>query len=300
MPISPAVVGPWAKEKLGALAHYLDFYTKVLKNRSWRTIYIDVFAGGGRSAVRASRRTDLSGQFPLLAENEIDADQLELISGSPRVALDVTNPFDRYVFVEPHPERAAELRELKAEYGDTRTIDVLQNDAASGIEWLLSQNISKQVHRGIAFLDPFGAGLEWETIQKLARTKLFEVLINFALNMAIQRMLPNDAVFQPGWRNTLDAYFGTPEWYNEVYCQKSGGLFEVTGVEKRPDYAERLLELYRTRLKDAFGYVSVPRLIKNTRGSPLYYLLWAGPNSKGLQGADYVLSMGEKVKTPPK
>ncbi len=41
-----AVVGPWAKEKLDALGRYLDFYSKVLKNQSWRTIYVDAFAGG--------------------------------------------------------------------------------------------------------------------------------------------------------------------------------------------------------------------------------------------------------------
>lgn len=48
-----AVVGPWAKEKLEALERYLDFYTKVLKNQRWRTIYVDAFAGGGRALVRA-------------------------------------------------------------------------------------------------------------------------------------------------------------------------------------------------------------------------------------------------------
>lgn len=47
-----AEVGPWAKEKLDILARYLDFYTKVLKNQPWRTIYIDAFAGGGSAKVR--------------------------------------------------------------------------------------------------------------------------------------------------------------------------------------------------------------------------------------------------------
>jgi len=49
-------VGPWAKEKLDALARYLDFYTKVLKNQRWRTIYLDAYAGGGRAVLRAEER----------------------------------------------------------------------------------------------------------------------------------------------------------------------------------------------------------------------------------------------------
>jgi three-Cys-motif partner protein len=273
----------------------LDFYTKVLKNQRWRTIYVDAYAGGGRAVVRASGSTDAA---PLLDEDQIDADQLELINGSPRVALEIGNPFSRYVFIDPDPARATELNELSATYKGTRAINVLQTDAATGIQWLTSQNIGRRTHRGVVFLDPFGARLEWSTVEALAQTGLFEVFINFALNMAIQRMLPNSGNIPPGWRTRLDSYFGTPVWYDEVY-QETPELFG-SGIEKRPDYLERLLELYRSRLKAAFGYVSQPRLIRNTRGSPLYYLLWAGSHPKGLEGADYILRMGERSKATKK
>jgi three-Cys-motif partner protein len=146
----------------------------------------------------------------------------------------------------------------------------------------------------VAFLDPFGAKLEWASVQQLADTGLFEIVVNFGLNMAIQRMLPNSGVIPDAWRKTLDAYFGTTAWFNEVYCEPSG-LFGSTGLEKRADYPERLLELYRQRLKDAFGHVSTPRLIRSTRGIPLYYLLWAGPHPKGLEGANHILMMGERL-----
>jgi three-Cys-motif partner protein len=285
----PAVVGPWAKDKLDALQRYLDYYTKVLKNQRWRTIYVDAFAGGGRAVVRAASGPDLG---PLIEENEADTEQVELINGSPRVALDVANPFTRYVFIEPNAARAAELEALKNEYRGTRQVDVRQENANAGIDWLVSQNISRRGHRGIAFLDPFGAGLDWETLQKLADTGLFEVVINFALNMAMQRMLPNSGVFQAGWRERLDSYFGTDAWFGEVYEEKSG-LFG-RNLEKRADYLDRLLKLYGGRLKKAFGFVSQPRLVRNSRGSPLYYLLWAGPHQKGLQGANYILGMGNR------
>ncbi len=108
-------------------------------------------------------------------------------------------------------------------------------------------------------------------------------------------MLPNSGEVPEGWAATLDSYFGTRAWFYEVYQQRDGGLFGTDGFEKRPDYSERLLELYRARLRSAFGHVSTPRLIRNTRGAPLYYLLWAGPNKKGLEGADYILTMGERL-----
>ena len=216
---SPSVVvGPWAREKLDALQRYLDFYTKVLKNQRWETIYVDAYAGGGRSIVRAAVTSD---PVPSLDQGQVDEDEAELISGSPRVALDIANPFDRYVFIEPNPNRADELAALRSEYGNSLQIELRREDAATGIHWLVGSGVSRQTHRGVVFLDPFGAGLEWSTIEALANTGFLEVVINFALNMAIQRMLPNSAEFQPGWRERLDAYFGTTKWYEEVYEKRS-------------------------------------------------------------------------------
>lgn len=288
-------VGPWAKEKLEALARYLDFYRKVLKNQPWRTIYLDAYAGGGRAVVRAEERLIFNGPNLFNDEAPVDTEERELIDGSPRVALGIANPFDRYVFVEPGPQRAGELEALKAEFAGIRTIDVLQSTAAEGIAWVTAQSISRRTHRGVAFLDPFGAKLEWTSIQKLADTGLFEVIVNFALSMAIQRMLPNSGEIPDGWAATLDSYFGSRAWFDEAYQPRQAGLFAASGYEKRQDYSERLLELYRSRLRSAFGHVSAPRLIRNTRGTPLYYLLWAGPNEKGLEGANYILTMGERL-----
>lgn len=296
-----AIVGPWAKEKLDALGHYLDFYTKVLKNQHWRTIYLDAFAGGGRALIR-SAPVAVAASSPLFAhdgdDDVADEEQQELIDGSPRVALAVANPFSRYIFIEPDPVRARELEALKAEYGTSRAIRILPSTATQGIGWMVSQAINKSTYRGVAFLDPFGANLEWSSVQQLADTGLFEVVVNFGLNMAIQRMLPNSGLIRQAWRKTLDAYFGTTAWFGEVYCEPEG-LFGTTGLEKRADYSERLLELYRQRLKDAFGHVSTPRLIRSTRGTPLYYLLWAGPHPKGLEGANHILTMGERLAKRP-
>jgi three-Cys-motif partner protein len=291
-----AVVGPWAKQKLDALGRYLDFYTKVLKNQRWRTIYVDAFAGGGRAVVRQQTKAASFGPT-FFADDQFDDDQSQLIDGSPRVALEIGNPFSQYVFVELDSTRAQELDALRQEYEGKRVIDVLRTTAADGIDRVVAQNISRSTHRGVAFLDPFGADLEWSSIQKLADTRLFEAVVNFALNMAILRMLPNSGNVPDAWMKTLDKYFGTREWFDAVYRKRSGGLFETEGIEKHPDYSERLLQLYRDRLKAAFGHVSVPCLIRNTRGAPLYYLLWAGPHSKGLEGANYILKMGERVKT---
>lgn len=286
-----AEVGPWAEQKLAALAAYLEYYTTVLKNQTWcRTIFFDAFAGGGEATIR--RKPQISAANVALWDEPIEPERIRLIQGSPRRALDLANPFTRYVFVDADPIRIAELEALKSQYADTRIIDIRQGSAADEIQWLLSHNISKRIHRGVAFLDPFGAHLPWASVEALAKTGVFEAIINFPLHMAINRLMTLNPEIPEAWRAQLDGFFGQG-WYDEVYETRSG-LFGPE-VKKRADAQGRLLRFYRKKLEGAFGHVSQPMLIRNTVGGPLYYLLWAGLHSAGLKGADHVLKMGETV-----
>jgi three-Cys-motif partner protein len=158
--------------------------------------------------------------------------------------------------------------------------------------WLTSST-DWRAHRAVVFLVPFGMHVPWSIIEELAKTKAIEVMINFPLAMAIQRFLTKSGEISERFQADLDTFFGSQEWRGIVY-EKTTGLFGDR-VEKRLDAGERLLAWYRTRLKERFGHVSTPRLIKNTRGNPLYHIIWAGPHEKGLKGANYILSQGEAL-----
>jgi len=288
-------VGPWAREKLDALGQYLNFYTTVLKKQGhWLrgTIFFDAFAGPGLSRIRTKDKTPEPANL-FGSEAEVGAAEIAFVKGSPRVALDIANPFARYVFVERDQQRIAELNALKAEYEGRRAIVVQENDANAALKEWLASGIDWRVHRAVVFLDPFGMQVPWATIEVLAATKAIEVLINFPLGMAINRLLTRSGQIDPGWQERLDIFFGSPDWRKIAY-QEGSDLFG-TRRDKVEDAEKRILEWYRARLKKAFGNVSTARLIKNTRGNPLYYLIWAGPNDTGLKGAEYILSKGERV-----
>ncbi len=294
--IADETVGPWAREKLEALGQYLNFYTTALKKQGhWvkSLTFVDAFAGAGQAKLRKTARA--SGMESLLAALEpIDQATEEYIRGSPRVALDLVNRFSRYVFIERDPGRAAELEQLRAEFGEGCRIEVRQGRAQEELDELLKGDLGRPGHLAVVFLDPFGMQISWETIERLAATGRIEVIVNFTLGMAIQRVLPRSAVLRAGWRETLDRFFGSPDWHGEVFQERADLLGSHT--EKRQDAGKRLLEWYRSRLKDAFGHVSPARLIKNTKGSHLYYLIWAGSHPLGLKGAHHILSKGENVR----
>jgi three-Cys-motif partner protein len=69
----------------------------------------------------------------------------------------------------------------------------------------------------VVFLDPFGMQVPWSTLEALAKTKAIEVLINFPLGMAIQRLLTRSGEIPEGWQMSLDTFFGSPEWRTIVY-----------------------------------------------------------------------------------
>lgn len=278
-------VGPWAREKLDALRQYLNFYTTVLKKQGhWLrgTSFVDAFAGPGLSKIRKKEKTPAAGFFP-----GAEPEQEEYLEGSPRVALEIANPFTSYIFIDTDKKRVAQLEALKKEYGTTRNIIVRKGDANAELHSWLASGIDWKHHRAVVFLDPFGTQVSWATIEALAKTGGIEVIINFPLGMAVQRMLMKSGEIPEGWQISLDAFFGSPDWRKIVY-EDGQDLFGPK-MRKAKNTADRLLAWYRARLKALFGHVSTPRLITNTRGNPLYYLIWAGPHPKGLDGANHVL-----------
>jgi three-Cys-motif partner protein len=199
-------VGPWAREKLDALARYLGFYTKVLKNQGqWcrGTIYIDAFAGPGRAKVRTLGKQSpeiYAGLFEQIEPTTDIEEVAQFVEGSPRVALALPDPFTRYIFIERDPKRVAELESLQQEYGSARTIEVREGDANSELHTLLNSGIDWRSHRCVVFLDPFGMHVPWATIEALGKTGAIEVLVNFPMGMAIQRLLVRSGEISPAWQ----------------------------------------------------------------------------------------------------
>jgi three-Cys-motif partner protein len=227
------------------------------------------------------------------SDPEPDAEEAEFVKGSPRIALEITNPFSSYLFIDRDSQRVAELQALRAEYHSGPSIAVHEGDANAALQAWLASGTDWRHHRAVVFLDPFGMQVPWSTIEALARTKAIEVLINFPLGMAIQRLMTRSGEIPAGWQISLDTFFGAPDWRGLAY-EQDPSLFGQ-GVRKLSDSSVKLLEWYRSCLRTAFGHVSTARLIKNTRGNPLYYLIWAGPHATALKGAEHILSKGERL-----
>lgn len=303
MPVADSIVGRWAQDKLSRLGKYLHAYTTIMKEQSWCRgyYYIDAFAGPGTHEIRSpaprNRKDAKQALLDVAAFRDEDPDQREFIDGSPRVALDLENPFTHYFFVELSKDRVAALRKLRDEYANSRSIHIRPMDCTKYLKTEVAETrkIDWNEHRAFVFLDPFGMQVGWETIKALGHTGAIEILLNFPVGMAIQRLLLRQPEkFSAAQRQRLDRYFGSSSWMDAIY-KKEKTLFGDEELEKVEKSGKALVNWYRDQLKTVFPYVSRAALIRNSRGGHLYYLILASPKNTGARIFNDILSEGEFV-----
>ena len=259
--------GPWTQEKLGIIRSYLDAYTTALKDRPFRLIYVDAFAGSGTWRSEFGYMSDDYGEFQ------------EVHQGSASLALEVDDkPFDQLIFIEKDFDRSRSLERLKAENGH-RNIEVRTGDA--NLELPDFCQSMGTIDRAVVFLDPYATQVKWSTVEAIASTQKIDCWILFPL-MAIARLMPRDYVPKESWATRLDVVFGGREYWEDFYQpQRQLSLFGDTGVE-RPGSSDQIALRYQQRLREIFAMVAEgSRRLQNSNNAPLFELFFVSGNPRG-------------------
>jgi three-Cys-motif partner protein len=262
--------GRWTIMKVEMVEDYLAAFTRVLVDKPTATqpfkrVYIDGFAGSG------------SFEFGAVTTGFFKHDATE-IAGSARRALQVEPHFDALHFIE---KRAACLRALRQMTASDSRAKIHNGDANLEIRRLCKE-INWRRTRGVIFLDPFGASLEWETLKVVAATRALDVWYLFPLSSVFRnapRALEN---LTPEKRASITKILGTSEWEAEFYRAPPKprvgffDLLEEKGIERsvNVDAIEAFIE---DRLKTVFPAVARPRRL-GPRNVPLFSLFFAVSN----------------------
>ena len=272
--------GKWTLEKLECLRSYLKAYMLVMKNQSFKTGYIDAFAGTGYTRLRQQEQSpDVLFQGDMA---EPEAEQFR--KGSARFALEVEPPFDSYIYIEKDLKRAQELEKLKDEHpGRRERIHIYTDDANEHLSKICRPGKDWSGHRAVLFLDPYGMQVDWTTIEKVASTQAIDLLLLFPLGMGVMRLLRNDAQITPQIAERLTRLFGTDEWRNRFYKdEEQPGLFGNEQAKVKVATFETIADFWLERLKTIFPHVAQKgRVLCNSRNSALYLLCFAAGNPKG-------------------
>lgn len=197
--------GAWTEQKLTCLRKYLRAYTTIFnsnpKAQFFTTIYLDAFAGTG---YRAAPR--LAAEQPTLSmDAAFSEDELLLLKGSARIALEVEPSFRKYIFVERDPLRVEELKRLRSEFPQ-KDVQVEQGDANEYIRTWTEQTDWK-THRAVVFLDPYGMQVKWDIIQRIADTRAIDLWLLFPAGIAVNRLLTKDRLPPDEWAKRLTEIF---------------------------------------------------------------------------------------------
>jgi three-Cys-motif partner protein len=278
--------GNWTDEKLERVRRYLVAYTTALKNQPFRIAYIDAFAGTGYRAQPKRHNPNTVSQNSIfgfsseLAEEESQ----QFLDGSARIALQVEPRFDKYIFIEKHPKRFAELTKLKDEFPDKRDDIILEPKDANEYLQKLCRNVDWKTRRAVLFLDPYGMQVEWRTIAAIGETKAIDLWILFPLGVAVNRMLTRSGKISNVWRRKLDIMFGDTGWYEEFY--ESFVTNDIFGrqqtIRGKVATFNSIGQYFVRRLKTVFFDVAEnPRPLYNSRNNPLFLLCFAVGNARG-------------------
>lgn len=269
-------IGRWSQDKLGILKKYLEAYLKVLTKQEWCQgyEYIDAFAGTGKPK---------------------DRDALQFIDGSPRIALGLKKPFTRYHFIEESSWRVEKLRDLCKEFKD-RDVSIYHEDCNKVLKGQILQQLTyASKKRAVAFIDPFGMQVDWETLKALSETKAIEVILNFpvmAINRSVLRKNP-EAISQKDLER-LSKLWGTKEWMEEMY-EEDLTLFGPERRKKRMS-GKDFGKVFRNRLSEIFPHCTDPVLMVNSKNTPLYCLMFAGHNATGSRIAGGIFKNFEAMR----
>ena len=275
--------GDWTEEKLRRLHDYLIAYRNIFTTNPrasyYKTWYVDAFAGTGSRTSPKDLNDQLAGLY-------LDEETKKFLNGSAKIALGISSPFHRYLFIESSKKKAEILgRTVGAEFPQLagRT-EIKVDDANVALcQWCRERNWSKE--RAVVFLDPFGMQVEWATVQLLGETKGVDLWYLFSLGGVI-RMLTRDGVIDESWQNRLDSVFGVTDWREHFYrTVREPGLFGEQDITSRDATVTNIKEYIENRLKTAFIAVAPSLVLRNTKSFPLFALCFAASNEKGAKTA---------------
>ncbi|MGQ0657173.1 MAG: three-Cys-motif partner protein TcmP [Chromatiales bacterium] len=213
-------VGAWAEEKYRLVQGYARVFATSMKHK-WKRVYVDLFAGSGRSRIERTNR---------------------IVLASPLLALEIPDRFDRYIFCESDGDNVDALRKRIANGYADADVRVLYGDANQLVnEVLAAFPLHSSTNKVLAFCfaDPYKLkNLKFSTIRGLA-TRFVDFLVLIPTEMDAHRNVGR--YYCNPENTTVDDFVGTAGWRTEWEKAESRG--EPFWGFLTHFYAERMRQL---------------------------------------------------------
>jgi three-Cys-motif partner protein len=272
----------------------MTIFSKNPRAQYFTPIYVDAFAGSGYCAIKQESRN--KNMFPEFSEEET----IRFLKGSARIALEISPPFSKYVFIEQDIGYQKELENLKKDFSSLASkIEILPGDANKHLKTLCEQTDWRKT-RAVFFLDPYGMEVEWSTIRSIAETQSVDLWILFPLDVGVNRLLTKKHPPKDIWAKRLSLFFGTDSWKDEFYPRRTEPtLFGEKEVQQKEADWNKIEHYFIKRLKAIFVNVAInPLVLRNSKNVPIFLLCFAASNPYGTVAATAVRIAQHILESP--
>lgn len=195
-------IGGWGENKYRLVSMYAALFARSMQNKWDALVYLDLFAGSGRSRIRGTRRV-------LLA--------------SPLLVLGMDEAFQKYIFCESKQDYVDALDRRWHRGFPDRNVKIIcgdANDKTGEIIAAMPRPERNQKVLGFCFLDPFQMqNLNFSTIETLSQ-RFMDFLVLIPSSMDANR---NEQHYIRPQNKTLENFVGNPQWRTRWESEKSAG-----------------------------------------------------------------------------
>jgi three-Cys-motif partner protein len=237
-------VGSWTEEKHRLVSLYATLFSKGMKKKWGKRVYVELHAGAGYSRIRGTQK---------------------VILGSPLRALAAEQPFDKYVFCEALPKNLEALRARVHLHFPDADVAYVDGDCDAR-----TPDILREIPKGskdntvltLCFADPYDISLKFGTIEALS-VRFVDFLVLLAVysdaNRAYKRYVMEDAV-------KVDEFLGSKSWRDQWRIAEANGVL----------FPKFLAEEFAASM-ETLGYLPTPvhrmkRVRSDEKNLPLYYV----------------------------
>ncbi|WP_337069888.1 three-Cys-motif partner protein TcmP, partial [Pontibacter sp. 13R65] len=193
--------GVWTQRKIEIFMEYVNAYLTIMNKYSFKLIYFDGFAGCGTIDISQAEKPKLD----LGNSNTLIEGVATKVIGSEHL-----KQFDIYYLVELDEVKCQVLASsLKAKFPTKRIHCVFDdcNEKLKSLSFFLGRSAD---YRALAFIDPFGMSLDWESL-KACEGQGIDLWVLLPSGVAANRLLTKDGIISDAWMGRLERFLGLDE-----------------------------------------------------------------------------------------
>lgn len=246
-------VGAWAEDKYRIVSLYATLFSSGMKNKWDTRVYVDLYSGAGHVRVKDTQR---------------------LLFGSPLLAIQVQDPFEKYVFCEEDPVRMKALATRTKRLAPQTDVCFIEGNCDDHVRDILNAIPRPSRERtvlNLCFVDPFDLGIRFETLAALA-DRFTDFLVLLALHMDANR---NYEHYVDEKSTKVALFLGDSRWREQW---KSAQMTAMS-------FPMFLADAFAARM-ESLGYLPPPRMkvIRlSEKNVPLYHLAIFSRNARAYE-----------------